>query len=258
VASSIDPDRFRLPIDVARTLTDDADEAERISKVTWYHTIDLPGGVVTPGEFDHRPLVPHYGLPDDLSGRRALDVATNNGFWAFELEKRGADVSAVDVGSVAGLDFPPGVRGFIERKGIDAPVGEGFEIAHGLLGSKVRKIVTNVYDLDPREHGTYDFVHIADVLLHLRDPLRALERVRSVTDGTALIVDGVDPDLASGASLTHYRGGWSTVVWWLPSVEVLAQMVVDAGFSEVRVGKLYNLPTGYGAGLWRTILHATV
>ena len=35
----------------------------------WYHTIDLGDGVVTAGLYDHRPLVPAYGLPDDLDGQ---------------------------------------------------------------------------------------------------------------------------------------------------------------------------------------------
>ena len=53
--------------------------------------LHIRGGVVTPGLFDHRPLVPQYGLPESLSGKRALDVATFDGFWAFELERRGAE-----------------------------------------------------------------------------------------------------------------------------------------------------------------------
>ena len=52
----------------------------------WYHTITFPNGEVTPGIFDHRDLLPHYGLPDDLTGKRALDVGTANGFWAFEID----------------------------------------------------------------------------------------------------------------------------------------------------------------------------
>jgi hypothetical protein len=45
-----------------------------------YHTTQLPGGIVTPGDYDHRPLVAHHGLPKDLRGRRALDVASFDGF----------------------------------------------------------------------------------------------------------------------------------------------------------------------------------
>src|ERR1700683_4686378 len=57
--------------------------AEMVQTLPWYHTIELPGGVVTKGAHDHRDVVGRVGLPADLAGRRALDVATFDGFWAF-------------------------------------------------------------------------------------------------------------------------------------------------------------------------------
>ena len=55
----------------------------------WYHTLDLGSGVVTEGMFDLRPVVDRYGLPARMDGMRALDVGTWDGFWAFEMERRG-------------------------------------------------------------------------------------------------------------------------------------------------------------------------
>ena len=76
----------------------------------WYHTIDLGDGVVTAGLYDHRPLVPCYGLPDDLVGLSALDVGPAHGFFAFELEARGADpVVTVELPGGGGYG-PPGAR----------------------------------------------------------------------------------------------------------------------------------------------------
>ena len=254
VATGLDPADFRIPLDAAKTLTDDPAEADDIASVVWYHTMELPSGVVTPGEYDHRPLVPHYGLPDDLTGQRALDVGTNNGFWAFELERRGATVTAVDVAMISELDYPAGVGEMIRATGVDIPVGRGFAVAHKLLKSNVEKVVSNIYALHPATHGTFDFVHIADLLLHLREPLRALERVRSVTGGRALIVDVFDPYEPPGH--TAYLGGWDGVRWWRPSLQTLTQMVLDAGFSRVRLERVFNLAHGGGAGPWRAVLHA--
>ena len=64
----------------------------------WYHTIEIAPGVRTPGLVDLRSVAPRV-LPDDLSGVRALDVGTFDGFWAFELERRRAAevVAAGDV-----------------------------------------------------------------------------------------------------------------------------------------------------------------
>ncbi len=60
--------------------------------------------------FDLRPYVDRYGLPADLSGLRVLDVGTFEGFWAFELERRGASVTALDVDRIQQLDWPPRLR----------------------------------------------------------------------------------------------------------------------------------------------------
>src|SRR5262245_32354123 len=61
----------------------------------WYHRIELPGGVVTPG---WAPLCPPaYRIPEDLTGARVLDVGAWDGYWTFEALKRGAkEVVAID------------------------------------------------------------------------------------------------------------------------------------------------------------------
>ncbi len=48
--------------------------------LTWYHTIELPGGVVTPGEYDTRVALRKIPFPEELSARRRLDVGTHDGF----------------------------------------------------------------------------------------------------------------------------------------------------------------------------------
>src|SRR5439155_16266083 len=87
-----------------------ADLRERVAEIDWYHTLELAPGVVTEGMFDHRPYVDRYRLPADLRGRRVLEVGTFDGFWAFELERRGARVTAIDVDRVEHYDWPPRLR----------------------------------------------------------------------------------------------------------------------------------------------------
>jgi len=237
------------------------DLAGRVKALNWYHTIELPGGVVTPGRFDHRLLVARYGLPDRLDGQRALDVATFDGFWAFELERRGADVVAIDVDSTHDLDYPHLVQPLLPDINCMPAIGAGFRLAREALGSAVERIGCSVYDLSADRHGLFDFVHCGDLLLHLRDPLTALTRMRSVSRGRLLLSDSIDLDApAGGAGPTlRYLGGWDDVVWWLPSLDALAQMVVDAGFRDVRVNAVYQLAKTYDEqGLWRASLTAEV
>jgi tRNA (mo5U34)-methyltransferase len=216
----------------------------------WYHTITFPDGEVTPGIYDHRELVPHYGLPDDLRGRRALDAGTANGFWAFEMERHGAEVVAVDVQSSVALDFPPQVLSALKTMP-PRPRGQRFREAHARLGSQVRYIDRSVYAIDRNDLGQFDLVHAGDILLHLERPLEAVRRFREVVniDGQLIISDVVDPDLPprEGAEfLTKYLGGWDTHTWWCPSVDALGQMIVDAGFTSVELHLLYMLTLADG------------
>ncbi|HVW81533.1 MAG TPA: methyltransferase domain-containing protein [Mycobacteriales bacterium] len=237
------------------------DLADRVAAVGWYHTIELPGGIRTPGQFDHAELLPRYGLPASLAGKRAIDVATFDGYWAFEMERRGADVTAIDLDDSADLDFPTQVKQRLSQFGPMPRMGKGFAIAHEALQSKVKRLGTSVYSLDPDKHGTFDFAHCGDLLLHLRDPLTALEHIRSVTTGSFLLCDVVDPDARPSkyGPVLSYRGGWSDVTWWVPSLEGLAQMIIDAGFASVHVNCVYRLAkTAESDGYWRASITATV
>jgi SAM-dependent methyltransferase len=232
---------------------------DEVSSHPWYHTIELPDGIVTPGRYDHRQLVPHYGLPDDLRGKRALDVGSGDGFWAFELERRGAEVTSLDVETFADVDLPPALHEIFQERPVDLSFRRGIDIARRRLGSSVKLVNINIYDLDPDRVGTFDFVHTGDILLHLRDPVLALQSLRAVTSGEALIADTFDPSLdklGTGPGLTRYRGGWHDVTWWSPALSTLTQMVADAGFDDVEVVTTYRLTDRQSTvrGPWRAIL----
>jgi tRNA (mo5U34)-methyltransferase len=236
------------------------DLAATVERMSWYHTLELPGGIVTKGYYDHRPLVPHYGIPDDLAGKRVLDIGSWDGFWSFEFERRGADVTAVDLDHLTQTDLPPQIRQAVLSAGLERQFGGGFEVARRALGSKVNRIVGSVYDLDPEKLGTFDLVHFADVALHLERPLDAFRRIRSVTAGQAMIIDSYEPSLDDRSrDLTEYQGGWVGAIWWNHSLNTFAQMVIDAGFSDVRVQRTYRLnpPSAPEPGPWRAILIAT-
>jgi tRNA (mo5U34)-methyltransferase len=224
--------------------------SQRVAEVEeWYHTIELAPGVVTPGWFDLRSALDRIPFPSSLAGRRCLDVGTFDGFWAFEMERRGAEeVVAVDVLDPYQWDWP--VRSsedVIAEVGRRKAGGRGFEIAHEALGSKVRRHALSVYDLDPAELGVFDFVYVGSLLLHLRDPVRALERVRSVCTGELLAVDAIDLGLTAAFPRRPAAGldGVGRPWWWKPNVAGLVRMVEVAGFDVTAKRRLYLEP---GAG----------
>jgi tRNA (mo5U34)-methyltransferase len=238
--------------------------ADTVARLPWYHTIEMPGNVVSRGMFDHRPLVAHYGIPQTLANMRCLDIACSDGFWAFEFERRGGGVTAVDIGSWADWDVPAGAPvpfGATEVTDSAGPARSGadaFEVARAALRSGVQRMQQNLYELEPGDLGTFDFVHSGDVLLHLARPLDGLRVMRRLTapGGTALIADVIDPEL-SEPTLTRYFGGFDRHLWWMPGLDCLAQMVYDAGFSEVELVTIYNLaPWDLPEGHWRAVLRA--
>ena len=218
-------------------------------EVGWYHSIELPSGEVTPGWFDLRPVAGKLPWPD-LAEKRCLDVGTFDGFWSFEMERRGAaEVVAVDVLDPARYDWPARSdestsEVFEKRK----RGGRGFEIAREALGSKVERRDMSIYELDPDVLGRFDLVYVGSLLLHLRDPVGALERVRSVCSGHLLSLDAIDPWLSRLvrrrpiASLDGVGRPW----WWKPNEAGLAALVEAAGFEIVEGPLRIAMPPGAG------------
>jgi tRNA (mo5U34)-methyltransferase len=228
----------------------DASLRERVGALEWYHTLELAPGVVTPGWFDTRAVVDRLPFPTSLHGRRCLDVGTFDGFWAFEMKRRGAsEVVAVDILDPQQWDWPAGSESAVVAAiGARKARGEGFEIAREALGHDVERRERSVYELDPARDGTFDFVYMGSLLLHLRDPVGALQRVRGVCTGELLAVDAIDLAL----TLTHPRRPTATLDavgrpwWWKPNLAALARMVEAAGFTATAPPRRFFMPPGPG------------
>ena len=215
----------------------------------WYHTLDLPEGT-TPGWFDTRGAPDEAGLPASLAGKRCLDVGTFDGFWAFEMEKRGArEVVALDVDDPRSLDWPYDERHrgpeLVESWGTGR--GPGFSTAAAALGSSVRRVGCSVYDLGEEVAGRFDLVLCGALLLHLRDPVSALERMREVCDGELLLVEHLDPALdlvARRVPSARFAPDWDQ--WWRANSAGLVAMVERAGFDVVWTSRRFLVPFGPG------------
>jgi tRNA (mo5U34)-methyltransferase len=227
----------------------DSDLAQEAARYRWYHSIELAPGIVTEGMFDHRPVLRSYMLPADLSGRRCLDVGTMDGFWAFEMERRGAaEVVASDVGAVEDLDWPPRWRQRIEPT-LDETKAERFSLARGALRSNVRWVECSVYDLD-KSLGEFDLVFCGDLLVHLKDPITALQRIHSVCRGSAIVCNPVKRFLFGGRRPLAQFDGIDEFQWWLLSEASIERIMLAVGFAQVEVGRRFELPAR-GPGSWR-------
>ena len=232
-------------------MTSEAEQlAAEAAALVWYHTLELAPGVVTVGMFDHRRSEEDYGLPADLSGLRCLDVGTMDGYWAFAMERRGAaEVVAVDLADPEELDWPHSLRAKTVKT-IDETKADRFALAKRALGSSVDRRLSSVYRLDPAELGTFDLVFCGDMLVHLKDPASAVEKIRSVTHGSALIVNPVKEHFPYRNRPLAQFDGIDEFEWWLPNRAALTRLLRAAGFARVETGPQFELPARAG-GPWK-------
>jgi tRNA (mo5U34)-methyltransferase len=231
--------------------------ARQDTGMDWYHTLELPDGV-TEGLFDLRPYVSHYRLPDSLAGQRCLEVGTWDGFWAFELERRGAaEVVALDLDDERELDWPPRRR---PTTWPDVPRGRGFAVAREALGSSVERVVRSVYDAGPDELGTFDLVFCGSVLIHLRDQLLALERIGALVKPGGLFVCAEayerTTDLVPFPVARFRAESEAGVVFWSPNRRAWRALLRSAGFDDVNEVGRFTMRARQGYGVRHAVFHA--
>jgi tRNA (mo5U34)-methyltransferase len=140
----------------------------------WYHRIELPGGVTTPG---WTPIdTDIYGIPERLDGKRVLDVGAWDGYWTFEALKRGAtEVVAID-------DFSDYLSNDVKRTAWDT-----FDLCRESFGfdeAICKRIEMTVYDVTPEDLGMFDVIFCFGTLYHLRYPLLGLDKLSAACKET--------------------------------------------------------------------------
>jgi tRNA (mo5U34)-methyltransferase len=210
--------------DIRKTLESDAARSNaQMAAGSWWHSIDLGQGVITPGVHpidELRDNFARFNLPEDLGGRTLLDIGCWDGFYSFEAERRGASVTAADC-------WRP----------------ENFFRAREALQSPIEFHELSVYDVTKTALGSFDIVLFLGVLYHLRHPLLALEQVCEVTRDFAIIETHVIDNIyeARNPVMEFYEFdelGGQYDNWWGPNVECLTKMARAAGFVRVELLRL--------------------
>ncbi|MEZ5312269.1 MAG: methyltransferase domain-containing protein [Thermoanaerobaculia bacterium] len=189
----------------------------------WYQSFEIYPGIVTPGINPTMTTLSDLealGLPADASGLRVLDIGCCDGFFSFEMERRGARVLP--------MDYAPGEK-------------TAFGVAARILGSGLVYQTGNVYDLHPEKHGQFDLVLMLGVLYHLRHPALAFDALRSVMKaGGSLYVEtqavpqdspGISPELPLWQYLPRDSFNGDFTNKWAPNAAGLAALVGDSEFS---------------------------
>ena len=218
-------------------MTDQRQDLARLvaAEPFWFHSIDLGGGVVTPGFKTPEVLAADLGrlqLPD-VRGKTVLDIGAWDGFFSFEAERRGARrVVSLDH-FVWALDR--------DGRGGEWPGKRPYDIAHAALGSRAEPVAADYMTVDWASLGApFDVVYYMGVLYHMENPLAALRRVAEATREVAVIeTAAIDVPGMHGRALcefyetTELNGDPSN--WWAPNEKALVGMCRAAGFARVEV-----------------------
>jgi tRNA (mo5U34)-methyltransferase len=241
----------------------------------WYHTVELPDGLITPGQYDFRQTIAEFSFPRDMRGLRVLDVGSATGFFAFDFARRGAQVISVELPTLEALDRFPGqpieqilesIRRMMGPRAADLG-GAGarysaeemyfyllegpFEFCRKQLGLAIQRCYATVYDLtEAKIGGAVDLAFLGDILLHTLNPLQALAAVAPLT--RTLVLSQMVPEGLEERPAMAYVGGDSVdsddVSWWLPNEACLMALLKKLGFGHVthagdHVGTMR--PSGY-------------
>ena len=214
-----------------------------ISDCYFYHTMEIPGHGVVQGEWDLRPGVDAYLGGFDFRGKRVLDVGAASGFLSFHVERNGADVVSYDLSEDQPWDIVPFARG--DAAAVEAGrrdhirrINNGYWFCHRAFNSRAKAVYGTVYDMPPAI-GPVDVAVYGSILLHLRDPFRALEMGARLAR-QAIIVAEMPPFGRLGQFLPaaffvprFERADWFT--WWRLPPRLTCEFLRVLGFEDTTV-----------------------
>lgn len=159
----------------------------------WYQQIILPNGEVTPGRW--LPMFDEYGLTSiEFKNKSILDIGCLNGLYSFYAEKKGGNVTAIDITEK------------VKTKHYQGNSCDSFLFAHEQFKSKVKYIFPySVYDIE--NLGKFDIVLCLGVIYHLAHPSLAIEKINNVLREGGIVV--LETEISSGPSV-YYRPGLQT------------------------------------------------
>jgi len=204
----------------------------------WFHNLHLPDGTQTAPNhrlgdfpaFKWKQIAPH--LPQSLKGWRALDIGCNAGFYSFELARRGARVTGIDIDS----HYLRQAKWAARQYGLE----EAIEFKE-----------LQVYDLAYLP-VSFDLVLFMGVFYHLRYPLLALDIVAEKAKRLMVFQSLTMPGVTVQKNTDGYdiddrevlaRPGWPKMAfiehsfandptnWWIPNHACIEAVLRSAGFS---------------------------
>jgi len=213
------------------------------SDCIFYHTMELPRSGLQPGHWDLRGRFDDYVAYVSLDGRTVLDVGTASGFLTFESERRGGKVVSVDASSAAVWDRMPFLstlyatdyeRWLEEANSYLNAIKRSYWLSHTELNSSAAVYYGSVYDLPP-SLGEFDVVLVGQLLVHLRDAIRAIASIAKCCRGTMVIAEGmIASDEPVSYLLPRSEAPDRDYSFWHHSIGFYRELMKIVGFEQER------------------------
>jgi len=211
----------------------------------WFHSIDLGGGLITPGAkttLVHQHEAAAFFDRVQLSGRTVLDIGAWNGFYSFEAKRRGAErVLATDSYCWTHPEF----RG---RK--------AFELARQALGLEIDAQEIDAGLISPETVGEFDIVLFLGVFYHRYDAIDALARAARVAKHLLIVETHLDLQDVDRPAMAFYPPGLKPcddpTNWWGPNILCMEALLRGHGFAQIEISPhpVYSLRAIFHA--WRS------
>jgi tRNA (mo5U34)-methyltransferase len=211
-------------IDRRRRLRKPKDVKAAVERYTWHHSIDLGGGIVTPGAKKPDLLALEAAAifgPLNLRGKSLIDIGAWNGFFSIEAQRRGAHVLATDSYCWT----------HTELKG-----KETFDLVCRALGLRFKTKLIAPSDITPNTVGRYDVVLFLGVFYHLIDPIIALQNIASITREVLVLETHLDLHDVPRPAMVFYPGSellGDPTNWWGPNRQCIEDLLHFVGFRRV-------------------------
>ncbi len=244
---------------------------EDINECEFYHSVELPGHGLKGVGWDLRACADSYlGVPKvQYKNKTVLELGTANGFLCNHMEKMGADVIAYDLHPNLEWDIVPFAQydykaTIKDQQKIVERINNAWWYSKRAFNWKANVVYGSVYEV-PFELGPVDITTFGSILLHLRDPFRALHRASLMTKEFLVITDmvpyrkltyspsflrrgkemvkkfvlGQAVDFNRDVPYLEFLPDFKTVqhraAWWYLSPDVIKAMVGVLGFEDTQV-----------------------
>lgn len=201
--------------------------------LSFWHSIQLPDGSVTPGaksiellQSEESAVLEHCSF----EGKTVLDVGAWDGYFSFAAERNGAK-------EVTASDWHCWVGDGWGKKA-------SFDFVKKSLKSKVKELVCKAEEL-PTDGNKFDIVMLLGVTYHVKNPIALIERVACRSNDLVVIETEYRDDnitepliyLIPDDSLNNDHSNWN-----VPNLAGVRSMMEIAGLKDVKVTKHPTIP----------------